>query len=87
MTNFSLYQQNSTFSENTNFVVILTLEPTELTFTNDAYSFTISDSILPFRNYSFTVDACNEIGCSEHSDETEVTETEQESKYNYYHYS
>ena len=78
--NFSVYQRNFTFVNNSDFNLILTLDPSQLTVTSGVYSFVIADTILPFRSYSFNVDACNAIGCSEQSTATEIVITLQDSE-------
>ena len=78
--NFSVFQQSLTFSNSSDFNLILTLGPSQLTATSGVYSFVIAETILPFRSYSFIVDACNAIGCSEESAATEVVLTEQDSE-------
>ena len=78
--NFSVYQQSLTFSNSTDFNLILTLDPSQLTVASGVYSFVIAETILPFRSYSFNVEACNAIGCSEQSAATEVVLTEQDSE-------
>ena len=80
--NFRLYQQNLSFSNSSEFSLILTLELNQLapTSASGSYSFVIADTILPFRNYSFHVDACNANGCSKQSNETAVILTLQDSE-------
>ena len=78
--NFSVYQQSRTFSNSTDFNLILTLDPSQLTVASGVYSFVIAETILPFRSYSFIVDACNAIGCSEQSAATEIVLTDQDSE-------
>ena len=81
--NFSVYQRNFTFVNNSDFNLILTLDPSQLTVTSGVYNFVIADTILPFRSYSFNVDACNAIGCSEQSTATEIVITLQDSELTY----
>ena len=52
-------------------------------FVDDFYRFNISVGILAFTSYSFTVEACNELGCSEMSAASEEIQTDQYRKSNF----
>ena len=57
-------------------MMVTTLDVDVPTFVDDFYRFNISMGILAFTIYSFTVEACNELGCSEMSDASEEIQTD-----------
>ncbi len=80
VTNFSLYIRSVDVSDS--FTLISTLIPTDLM--NSAgelmYNVSMQGVILPYTNYSFTVDGCNDIGCSNRSDPSSVVTSDQGGK-------
>ncbi len=84
VTNFSLYirDQFLLVDVSDSFTLISTLIPTDLM--NSAgelmYNVSMQGVILPYTNYSFTVDACNDIGCSNQSDPSSVVTSDQGGK-------
>ncbi len=77
VTNFSLYMDTSD-----SFTLISTLTPSNLMSSAGElmYNVSMQGVILPYTNYSFTVDACNNIGCSNQSDPSPVVTTDQDGK-------
>ena len=75
---FILYQRVL----NGNFVVATTLDVEVPMFVDGFFRFNISVGILAFTNYSFAVEACNELGCSEMSAASEEIRTDQYRKSN-----
>ncbi len=82
VTNFSLYIRSVDVSDS--FTLISTLNPSDLMSSAEEllYNVSMQGVILPYTNYSFTVDACNDIGCSNQSDPSPVVTTDQDSKEN-----
>ncbi len=78
VTNFSLYIRSVDVSDS--FPLISTLNPSNLVSSAGELMYNISMQrvILPYTNYSFTVDTCNDIGCSNQSDPSPVVTTLQE---------
>ena len=78
VTNFSLYIRSVDVSDS--FTQISTLNPSDLMSSAGEFMYNVSMQgvILPYTNYSFTVDACNDIGCSNRSDPSPVVTTLQE---------
>ena len=72
VTAFNIYIQN--VNETENFTFLIQLEPGALMRDGSSFRFNITDQsvVFPFVQYSFRVDACNEIGCSNQSDPSEV---------------
>ena len=80
VTNFSLYIQSVDTSDSV--TLISTLVPSNLMSSAGElmYNVSMQGVILPYTNYSFTVDACNNIGCSNQSDPSPVVTTDQDGK-------
>ena len=80
VTAFNIYIQN--VNETENFTSLIQLEPGALMRDGGSFRFNITDQsvVFPFIQYSFRVDACNEIGCSEQSDPSEVIRTNEDSE-------
>ncbi len=87
MTNFSLYIRSVDVSDS--FTLISTLIPSDLMSSAGElmYNVSMQGVILPYTNYSFTVDACNDIGCSNRSDPSPIVSSDQDGKaaLNVYH--
>ena len=80
VTAFNIYIQN--VNETENFTFLIQLDPEALMRDGGSFRFNITDQsvVFPFFQYSFRVDACNEIGCSEQSDPSEVIRTNEDSE-------
>ncbi len=80
VTNFSLYIRSVDTSDS--FTLISTLSPSNLMSSAGElmYNVSMQGVILPYTNYSFTVDTCNDIGCSNQSDPSPVVTTHQDGK-------
>ena len=80
VTNFSLYIRSVDVSDS--FTLISTLNPSDLMSSAGEllYNISMQGVILPYTNYSFTVDACNTIGCSNQSDPSLVITSHQDGK-------
>ena len=78
VTNFSLYIRSVDVSDS--FTLTSTFNPSDLMSSVGElmYNVSMQGVILPYTNYSFTVDACNDIGCSNQSDPSPVATTLQE---------
>ena len=78
VTNFSLYIRSVDVSDS--FTLISTLIPSDLMSSAGElmYNVSMQGVILPYTNYSFTVDACNDIGCSNQSDLSPVVTSDQD---------
>ncbi len=48
------------------------------------YNISMQGVIVPYTNYSFTVDACNDIGCSNSSNPSLVVRTNEDGKISVY---
>ncbi len=81
VTNFSLYIRSVDVSNS--FTLISTLIPSNLMSSAGElmYNVSMQGVILPYTNYSFTVDTCNDIGCSNQSGPSPVVVTLQEGIY------
>ena len=62
--------------------MVETLNIDVLMFVDGFYRYNISTDILPFTSYSFAVQSCNELGCSEFSDASEEIQTDEDCKSN-----
>ena len=80
VTEFSIYIQN--VNETENFTFLILLEPRALTRDGGSLRFSITDQsmVFPFTQYSFRVDGCNEIGCSDESDSSVDIRTNEDSE-------
>ncbi len=80
VTNFSLYIRSVDTSDS--FTLISTITPSNLMSSAGELTYNVSMQgvILPYTNYSFTVDTCNNIGCSNQSDPSPVVTTDQDGK-------
>ncbi len=80
VTNFSLYVHSVDVSDS--FTLISILIPSDLISSAGElmYNVSMQGVILPYTNYSFTVDICNDIGCSNQSDPSPVVTTDQDGK-------
>ena len=80
VTNFSLYIRSVDVSDS--FTLISTVIPSDLMSSAGEllYNISMQGIILPYTNYSFTVDACNDIGCSNQSDPSPVVTSDQDGK-------
>ena len=80
VTNFSLYIRSVDVSDS--FTLISTLNPGDIMSSAGEllYNTSMQGVILPYTNYSFTVDACNNIGCSNQSDPSPVITSHQDGK-------
>ena len=78
--NFSLYIRSVDVSDS--LTLISTLIPSDLMSSAGEllYNVSMQGIILPYTNYSFTVDACNDIGCSNQSDPSVIVTTDQDGK-------
>ncbi len=78
VTNSSFYIRSVDTSDS--FTLISTLIPSNLMSSAGELTYNVSMQgvILPYTNYSFTVDACNDIGCSNQSDPSSVVMTDQD---------
>ena len=65
------------------FVMVETLNIDDTMFIDGFYRYNISTGILAFTNYSFAVQSCNELGCSEFSDASEEIRTDEFRKSNF----
>ena len=79
VTAFNIYIQN--VNETENFTSLIQLEPRALMRDGGSFMFNVTDQsvVLPFIQYSFSVNTCNEIGCSEQSVPSEVIRTNEDS--------
>lgn len=59
------------------------LTTSEVMFRGGAAMFNVSEEgvVFPFTRYSFRVESCNKIGCSEPSQESDVRQTNQDSEF------
>ncbi len=80
VTNFSFYIRSVDVSDG--FTLISTVIPSNLMSSAGElmYNVSMQGVILPYTNYSFTVDACNDIGCSNQSDPSPIVTTDQDGK-------
>ena len=80
VTNFSLYIRSVDVSDSS--PLISTLNPSDLMTSAGEllYNVSMQGVILPYTNYSFTMDACNDIGCSNQSDLSPVVTSDQDGK-------
>ncbi len=76
--NFSLYIRSVDVSDS--FTLISILIPSDLISSAGElmYNVSMQGVVLPYTNYSFTVDACNDIGCSNRSDPSPIVTTDQD---------
>ena len=66
-----------------NFSIVKMLDVDVPMFIDGFYRYNISGGILAFTNYSFAVQSCNELGCSEFSDASEEIRTNEFRKSNF----
>ena len=80
VTAFNIYIQN--VNETNNFTSLIQLEAEALMRDGGSFRFNITDQsvVLPFIQYSFSVNTCNEIGCSDQSVPSEVIRTNEDSE-------
>ena len=80
VTAFNIYIQN--VNETNNFTLLIQLEPRALMRDGGSFMFNVTDQsvVLPFIQYSFRVDACNEIGCSDQSVPSGMIRTNEDSE-------
>ncbi len=78
VTNFSLYIRSVDVSDQ--FTLISTLVAGDLMSSAGElmYNISMQGVIVPYTNYSFTVDACNDIGCSNQSNPSPVVITNED---------
>ncbi len=78
VTNFSLYIRSVDVSDQ--FILISTLVAGDLTSSAGElmYNISMQGVIVPYTNYSFTVDACNDIVCSHPSNPSSVVRTNED---------
>ncbi len=78
VTNFSLYIRSVDVSDQ--FTLISTLVAGDLTSSAGElmYNISMQGVIVPYTNYSFTVNACNDIGCSNQSNPSPVVRTNED---------
>ncbi len=83
VTNFSLYIRSVDVSDS--FTLISTLNSGDMMSSAGElmYNVSMQGVILPYTNYSFTVDACNDIGCSNQSDLSPVVTSDQDGEADY----
>ena len=75
---FNIYIQ--IVNETENFTFLIQLDPEALMRDGGSFRFNITNQsvVFPFIQYSFRVDACNEIGCSNQTDPSEVIRTNED---------
>ena len=80
VTTFNIYIQNVNETENSTFLI--QLEPEALMRDGSSFRFNITNQsvVFPFIQYSFRVNTCNEIGCSEQSDPSDMIRTNEDSE-------
>ena len=64
------------------FLIAKTLDVDVPMFVDGFYRYNVSGGILAFTNYSFAVQSCNELGCSDFSDASEQIRTNEYRKSN-----
>lgn len=77
---FILYIRNVNESES--FSLVATLDTSDVMSNGSAFTYNVSREgvVMPFSRYSFRVESCNEIGCGEQSLESDIRQTDQDSK-------
>ncbi len=79
--NFVLHIRNVNMTEE--FMPLENLTASELETSGRSFMYNVSrrDVVLPFTVYSFRVVSCNQIGCSDQSQESEARQTLQDSEF------
>ena len=80
MLRFILYIRNVNISENFSQVANLTTSDVMAAGGSGGVTYNVSRDVFPFTRYSFRVEACNEIGCSDQSQESDIRLTSQDSE-------
>ena len=76
---FIIYRQD--INTTSPFMAIGMLEVGSLMFRDGSFRYNISEGIIPFNNYQFTVQACNVLGCGNMSSPSPTAMTLPDSKY------
>ena len=81
---FILYIRNeSTSAESSSFMAVANLSSSEVMSRGNAFMFNVSREgvVFPFTRYSSRVVSCNEIGCSEQSQNSNTIQTDEDSEF------